>query len=91
MARNHLSLKQIGATLGLTPNDRGQYPHAGQAWEPAIEKVARMFVAYPNETLKVIIEKSEELRTPMEPPELDLRVRMHEGRANLAEVRGNGL
>ena len=58
--REHLSLKEIGSALDLQMNRNGQYPHAGQCIDPAIEKMAKLLVAYPLQTIQMLAEAASE-------------------------------
>ena len=51
--RDHLSLKQIGTALGLKP----PWSHAGQAFDPAVEKVVKVLAEYPLQTIKILIDE----------------------------------
>jgi len=54
--RNHLLLKQIAAAINVSEC------RAGQAIDPAIDKVSRLYIAYPEPTLRMILDRAEELR-----------------------------
>lgn len=61
--RDDFSLEELGTTLpGLKRNPRtGEFTHAGQSWEPAIEKVAYVFARYPIRTLAALMFKASEI------------------------------
>lgn len=53
--RNHLTLKEIGAAIGVRET------YAGQAFDPALAKVARVYLRYPRELLALLVETAREL------------------------------
>ena len=61
-----LSSKEIGAILGIHPS------RAGQAIDPALHKIGRLFRVYPVETMRMILHAAE----VMSEAEIDLRSRM---------------
>jgi len=76
--RNHLSLKELAVVLGT------QTTYAGQAFDPALEKFARVFRRYPGPALALLADKVAELDRaeacrPMDESELLHRERMLQG------------
>lgn len=54
--RNHLTLKEIAAALGVRET------YAGQAFDPAMRKVAAVLLRHPIETLRMIADEADKLR-----------------------------
>lgn len=54
--RPHLLLKEIAAVIQVSER------RAGQAIDPAIEKMARLYLAYPEQTLRLIMDRAQEMR-----------------------------
>jgi DNA-binding LacI/PurR family transcriptional regulator len=54
--RKHLSLKQIGSSLGVAET------YAGQAFDPALEKVAKVVLDYGELAMLLLLERVQELR-----------------------------
>lgn len=75
--RDHLSLQQIADALGV------QETYAGQAFDPALEKITKLYLRFPSQTLRLILDKADELRlTPMPESELAERIRRQTGKAD---------
>lgn len=53
--RKHLTLKEIGAAIGVRET------YAGQAFDPALAKVARVYLQHPRELLAMLLEAAGEL------------------------------
>jgi len=58
--RDHLTLKQIAAAIGVRET------YAGQAFDPALRKVATLFLRYPVETIQLLAEESGKLRSAVQ-------------------------
>lgn len=54
--RNHLSLKQIASCLGVKET------YAGQAFDPALNKIVEVYLEYQDEMLLMILEAAKERR-----------------------------
>lgn len=54
--RPHLLLKEIASVIQVSER------RAGNAIDPAIDKIARLYLAFPEPTLRLIMDKAEEIR-----------------------------
>jgi len=62
--RNHLTLKQIAAAIGVRET------YAGQAFDPALRKVAAVFLRHPLEAIRLLTDEADRLRAEMERSEI---------------------
>ena len=53
--RPHLSVKQIAPVIGIRET------HVTQAFDPALDKIAALFNAYPRQTLALIMHRAAEM------------------------------
>ena len=86
--RNYLTLKEIADALGVKET------YAGQAFDPAMEKLVKVYRRHPRAILRMLMDAADEADAAQElteqrrvESELSRRVAMKTGRANRSDLQ----